>query len=192
MNKKTGNTKPIQTVADLRKLFCGDPQELERFYEQHRAAFILFASRYGLEEADVLDAYQDAVIALYEQVVEGRLKELSSSIKTYLFAIGKNKLVDRLRAKGRELKQLDPVEIDQVGLEEWEEKIELSHRQLKVKAALDQLGGPCQQLLLLFYYQRYSIEAIRLEMGYHTDNVVKANKSRCMKKLRTLIKDLYD
>ena len=67
------------------------------------------------------------------------------------------------------------------------DSIELNHRQQLIKEALKELGGACKDILHYFYYQKYSIESIRMAMGYKDDNVVKANKSRCMKSLRTIL-----
>ena len=187
--EETGHVNPAEK---LWRLFVESPQALDQFYEEHREAFVQFAGRYNLPLEDVLDAYQDAVIAMFEQVAQRRLTQLTSAVRTYLFAIGKNKLVDKLRLKGKEMPLNDEAFQLLDNNSEAERKIELQHRQQLIKEALDQLGDPCKRLLLLFYYQRYSIEAICQAMGYNSNNVVKANKSRCMKKLRTLIQNLYE
>ena len=160
---------------------------LEQLYVAYRSDFIAYAKKYESEEADILDVYQDAIIALYENVCSGKINSLSSSVKTYLFSIGKFKLFDKLKAKGK----LIPTEkVDQLNKEvdtSFVDKLELTHRQKLLRGAIDRLGGKCKDLLILFYYHRYSIKSIQKEMNYKNENTVKANKSRCMKSLREII-----
>lgn len=173
-------------VEVLKGLLGADPAALDQFYVEHRSAFLRFASRYQLVQEDVLDAYQEAVIVFFEQLMAGKLDALKSSVKTYLFSIGKYKLIDRIREKDKTLPMLENQLDERWETNAQEEQLTLTHRQQQLREALDELGGKCRELLLLFYYQRYSIDAIRTAMGYKTDNVVKAHKSRCMKSLREI------
>ena len=171
----------------LQALQTEGSKALEQLYVAYREDFLAFARRYETEEADILDVYQDAIIALFENVNSGKISSLKSTVKTYLFSIGKFKLIDRLKAKG---KMLPTEEVDQWNDQidnSFEEQEELTQRQLELKEAINELGEQCKELLTLFYYRQYSIEAIRLTMDYKNDNTVKANKSRCMKSLREII-----
>ena len=163
---------------------------LAYLYRTYRAEFIQYCKVYQLTEADLVDAFQDAIIAFYENVASGRLQELRSSTKTYLFAIGKNVVFNKLRARKRQL----PLEVelaDHLVDEDlmWQ-RIQLDHQQYAMGTALDRLGGKCRQLLLLFYYDRNSIEAITAKMGYSSDNATKVSKSRCMQQLRQIYQDM--
>lgn len=160
---------------------------LESVYQDYRNDFLRFALKYGLTEVECLDVYQDAIIALYENVQEGKLTKLTSSLKTYLFSIGKYILLNQLKAKQKivpesaraydtELVEVPPFE-----------SIELDERQEQIQKALNNLGGQCRELITLFYYHRYSIRQIQVEMEYSNENTVKAAKSRCMKKLKGLM-----
>lgn len=184
-------TKPHSEIHNEQQLFLAlqnnESKALESLYKIYRADFLAFARRYEKEEADILDVYQDAIIALFENVSSGKVPNLKSTLKTYLFSIGKFKLIDKLKAKGKmipteEIEQLK----DQVDTS-FEDQQELTYRQQELKNAIDELGEQCKELLTLFYYRRYSIEAIRETMDYKNDNTVKANKSRCMKSLREII-----
>ena len=74
---------------------------LEEVYREYREDFLHFALRFGLSESECLDAYQDVMIAFYENVKEGKLTTLTSSLKTYLFSIGKYNLLNQLKNKKR-------------------------------------------------------------------------------------------
>ncbi|MCH2085333.1 MAG: sigma-70 family RNA polymerase sigma factor [Saprospiraceae bacterium] len=171
----------------LQALQSKESKALEQLYLSYRKPFIAFARRYQANEEDVLDAYQDAVIAFFENVQTGKLNKLSSTIKTYLFSIGKYKLINKLKQNGSKslIDYTSDIEAPQANF--IDDKLELSHRQKTLKAAINELGNTCRELLLLFYYKQYSIEAIQIEMGFKNENTVKANKSRCMKNLKSII-----
>jgi RNA polymerase sigma-70 factor (ECF subfamily) len=186
---------PLHILNDqqlIDSIKSGGTKALENLYSAYRDDFCAFAKRYQAEESDVLDVYQDAIIAFYENIISGKLSKISSSIKTYLFSIGKFKLIDKLKRSGKTVIMDSEVEISEFIDSSFENQQTLSHRQKQLKAAITELGGSCKELLILFYYRRYSIEAIRDEMKFKNENTVKANKSRCMKSLRKIIQVKYD
>ncbi len=64
----------------------------------------------------------------------------------------------------------------------------LTQEQILLRKYFKQLGEKCQQVLTLFYYRGLNIEEIVKQAGYNNANVVKAQKSRCLKTLKQLIK----
>lgn len=171
----------------LEALHMQGNEALEQLYLAYREDFIAFAQKYQAESDDILDAYQDAIIALYENVRTKKLTSMTSSVKTYLFSIGKFKLIDKLKAKRKFMQNEVWKEEEQEITNAYLSQVELNDRQQKLRQAINQLGGQCKELLILFYYRRYSIEAIKYELGFKNKNTVKANKSRCMKSLKTII-----
>lgn len=157
---------------------------LESVYRKFRGEFLGFGRRYQASDEDILDAFQDAIIAFYENVSEGKIDSLSSSVKTYIFSIGKYQLLNKIKRNNRIVSEID----NGFDLENpLKETLNLSDQQEMMKTALNALGEQCRKLILLFYYRRYSIEAIKHEMNYSNENTVKANKSRCMKSLREIV-----
>ena len=67
-------------------------------------------------------------------------------------------------------------------------KYQLTERQEKFKIAFEKLGENCQKIINLFYLDKKSIKQIKILGNYKNENTVKAQKSRCMKTLRELIK----
>ena len=80
----------LKNIID--QLKKGDPKTLERIYVENREGFINFSKKYNIEEQDAVDIYQDAIIVLRDNAVNGRIDALQSNISTYLFAIGKYKI----------------------------------------------------------------------------------------------------
>ena len=165
--------------------------EIEVFYTEYRSDFIAYARKHSIPLEDIKDVYQDAVIALYENVRSGKLTKLTSSLKTYLFSIGRHLMLNRIRDR-KKMSYLMEDEIKKVNLEDLTfPDNELSEKQELMLSSLKELNESCQELLHLFFYRRYSIEAIMHKMGYKNENTVKAHKSRCQKKLRELCLDKF-
>ena len=79
----------------ISRLLKGDKSALEEIYRLHRSGFvswITFAHKCTEEQA--IDIFQYSIISFYENVVEGSIEEMNEAgIKTYLYSIGKNKLL---------------------------------------------------------------------------------------------------
>lgn len=188
--------KPIS--LDDEALFAslrgGNHQLIDELYVRHREAFITYAQRQLFAtEADATDCFQDAVIAFYKNVVNGRLMEMTCSIRTYLFAIGK-RLVYRCNQKRQREAPTDPTdsaspvndpsdELDLSLLNRFED----DHRKALLAGALAKLGGPCQQLLTLFYYHRYPIESIQNTLDFSSPGATRIKKMRCLGQLKKIL-----
>ncbi|WP_046755512.1 RNA polymerase sigma factor [Kordia jejudonensis] len=168
------------------RLRSDDKKALEEVYLNYKEAFVSYGLRFRLDREDLIDVYQDSVIAMYQNFIQKQTQLDDSSLKTYLFSIGKHKIYDRLR----ERKQL-------VGAVEQEDDYEeivftetvLSEEQQQLRKYFGHLGESCQHILRLFYYRGLSIKEIVSQTHYKDENTVKSHKSRCLKKLITLIKN---
>ena len=94
-----------QQVIDslFREIQAGDMRGFRDHYESYREPYISFARRYTDDEELIADSYQDAFVALYENVMEQKITELKSSLKTYVFSIAKYSLFAKLRGQGKVL-----------------------------------------------------------------------------------------
>jgi len=178
--------KTATTTDWIEKLKTEGLDALQPVYHSFREEFLQFGRRYTTQEEEILDVYQDAIVALYENVATGRLQQLQSSLKTYIFSIGKHLLINKLKRGQRTSLSEKPLPHSEI-IEPivWENQ-ELSHQQHLLQRALEQLGGTCRELILLFYYEHFSLEAIAARMGYKNTNTAKAHKARCMKSLRAI------
>ena len=184
-------------IIDLIKK--GDSAALEKIYNDNREAFINFSKKYNIEKYDAVDIYQDAIIALQENIITGKIDHLNSSISTYLFAIGKYKIFHSQRKNSR-IADHNGIEFDR-GIE-FDEKsfdfdVDFSHEKLTneqriLKKCFDQLGDRCKSVLRLFYYQGYTLDEITDILNYSDKKVLKSQKSRCLKQLKDLAKKSYE
>jgi RNA polymerase sigma factor (sigma-70 family) len=125
-----------------------------------------------------------------------KLTNLTSSVKTYLFSIGKNLFREKFRNKHNRLVNIEDVsntnavkvEVDTDILNEYED----THQKEIVRYLLDQIGDPCKTLLNLMFIKGYSADAVVREMGYSDERVVRKRKSLCLKKLREIVAEKKD
>jgi len=168
----------------IQSLKNGQKETLDVIYLQYKEGFHDFATRYSITTNDGLDIYQDSIIVLYENILQGKLDQLKSSIKTYLYAVGKYKIFARLKVESQhESLQGNELIEDLTSFE-----IETTEERLKLlQKAYLHLGPKCQEVLRLFYYEGQKLEDIKERLSYDSKNTVKSQKSRCLKQLRELI-----
>ena len=144
----------------------------------------------GCPAADVDDFFQEALLALYQQVVDGRF-ELRSDTKvtTYLVRLCRNRWIDRTRRVEHRRTQLvdsHPESALGLGGDEVEEEWQTREAQLQaLDAAFAQLGERCQHMLRRFYHDRVALADIAIERDI-TPSTAKNEKYRCMQRLRKL------
>lgn len=168
---------------------AGDQQALGNIYLANRDSFVNWARKYyHLQDDDILDVYQDAIIILNKKIIREDSLNLTCSIQTFLFSIGKNLLKKKGMNNNKwSLKENSHEIVPDIGDLGVMKKIELSEQQQQLFDAIGQLGDKCQNILKMFYYQRYSMESIKTEMGYKHVDVARSQKLRCMKSLRAII-----
>jgi len=158
-----------------------------KLYKLHKDEFILFARTFSLSETVIMDVYQDAILSFYENVINGKISKLSSSLKTYLFSIGKYKIYEHLREQSKLNLAAQPLKSD-IDLDNYDlEPEQLSEREKLVKSNFKKLGKQCQLVLEMFYLRGLTLNDIKTIENYENTNTVKSQKSRCLRKLRALL-----
>lgn len=176
MNKESSLIEQIQS---------GDQKAIERIYTRFKAEFLVYASRFSINDEDAVDIYQDSVVTLYENILSGKLTSLTSSVKTYLFAIGKYKIYNSLKVKAT---TADFGDYELLLEEESDEEFLLREKNIEnLQQAYRQLGTKCQEVVKLFYYENLSIEEIKDRLDYRSKDVVKSQKSRCIKQIKEIL-----
>lgn len=164
----------------------GDSSELGQLYLNHQNEFCLWlVKHYGSNMGDAREVFQETIIAFYENVKNDRLNELSSSLKTYLFSIGKNKYLSHTRKNNRFVNgenQL-PIVPDENNLPEV---ITRDKTLTAIEESLSKLSEHCRHLIKLYYYDKLSMEQIMERLDYKNANTAKNQKYKCMQQLRKL------
>jgi RNA polymerase sigma factor (sigma-70 family) len=170
----------------IEKLKKGDEKTIHSIYVENKNGFSLFAARYNLPADDLLDIYQDSIIALCENAKKGTIDTLESTISTYLFSIGKYMIYKKLKSKNKAVSIDYDAQLTQV-IEDNEED-ENDNEMILLQNNFKKLGEQCQKVLRLFYYEEKKLDAIQIELNYTNKDVLKSQKSRCLKQLKDLIK----
>lgn len=168
------------------QLKSGDEKTIRKIYEDNKNGFLLFASRYALDKEELIDIYQDAVIALIENAKKGKIDELKSSLTTYLFGIGKFMVFQRLKKKNKTISS-DEIENFEFEYDDYSED-EINIQLISLRENLKKLGEQCLKVLTLFYYEEKKLDEIQSLLGYTNKDVLKSQKSRCLKQLKDLTK----
>ena len=163
-----------------------DIRTIKKIYEDNRKKFIAFASQYNLDADIILDVYQDAIIALCENAKKGKIDNLQSSISTYLFSIGKF-MIFQLLKKDKKMHVVEDFNLVDYEFESYEEEKENIEIKL-LQTAFEKLGVQCKKVIQLFYYEEKKLDEILTILNYTNKDVLKSQKSRCMKQLKDLIK----
>lgn len=173
-------------MVTIDALIEGDDATLALLYESNKQQFLLFSGKYNIDNEEAIDIYQDAIIALIELARKGKLQQLKSTISTYLFAIGKYMIFKKkkLLSNTIALENFDNllIEWDTYDIEKDKKEI------LELQKHYQQLGKVCKDILYLFYYKSYKLPQICELLAYENTDVVKSQKSRCLKKLKQLMK----
>jgi RNA polymerase sigma factor (sigma-70 family) len=178
----------MENAEVIKRIKEGDKSILEHVYIKYRTDFIEWlASVYNLNTYDAKELYQQTIMAFYENIVNGKLNEMKSNIRTYLFSIGKNKFAELNRHWNRNTPDIN-VNIPDDGLspgetEQDDELVKLSEK------ALMQMGNPCKELLILYYYHKKSMTEIAEILGYQNGHTARNKKYRCLGQLKEIIEE---
>ena len=178
-----------------------------RFLEDLRLAVLQYARKnYGSSGLYLEDLVQDALLTAYENVHQGKLTELTSSLKTYVIKIFENKANAALRenkklpilslpqSQDSDDEALDPIDIGiaEKTLKQWEEENaeeEQEQLQTAVREVVGNLKEPCKTILWSFYWEVESMKHIAELMNYNTADVAKTQKSKCMTKVKVAFEE---
>ena len=142
------------------------------------------------------DVYSEAMIALMENVKDGKLAEgeqvnLSGYIYTLCWRIAlrlenKGKREDEKRKEladdmgDREPAAEDDADDGTISPEEYEEAMAF------LEKVLVSIPPSCRTILKRFYWDKMPMKDIAAQMGLKNEDTAKATKSRCMKKIKQI------
>jgi len=177
----------MRNALIIEEIKNGNKKELADIYRAYRNEFVSWASgHYTCTPEEARDIYQASIITLYDNIVKEKLQHLNGSVKTYLFAIGKNKILELRRS---EKKFEHPLANDEFDLADIKDNAAEQHeaRVKTVQACLEKLGDPCRTLLELYYLNQTSLEELADQLHYKNTDTVKNLKCRCLSRLREMV-----
>ncbi len=172
---------------------------VREFYFNLRPKFIrVLTAKYPsirLDEAE--DLYQDAFIAVKDNMERGKVRE-NTSWEAYIIQIGIN-LTNKYLRKAQITDSLDESEEKgkpnkfasflNTSTEDEESELQSMEVQAILGNELEHSPGRCHKILRLFYYASLDLAKIAEEVGLKNAGSVKVTKSRCMKDLIGRVKN---
>ncbi|MCF8372453.1 MAG: sigma-70 family RNA polymerase sigma factor [Bacteroidales bacterium] len=163
----------------------GDEEELGNLYLNYKEEFVKYARKnFKVDVETAKDLFTDLLLEFRSNVVSGKLQNIESSIKTYLFGIGRNLLIQHIKKKPDE-------DISNYKDKLSEEDVEISQtEQSEILLGLieNHLPKRCYKLLKLYYYDHRSMKQIQSWLNYSSLDSVRNQKSKCMSQLKSMIK----
>jgi RNA polymerase sigma-70 factor (ECF subfamily) len=171
----------------ITQLKHGNQKVLGQLYRQYRTDFLAWmTSHYKCSREVARDVYQDTIFTIMTKAQKGELDNLESSLKTYLFGVGKNKYREYIRKNNKYLQVEDKAWdslVEPVNEESMEDEV------ARVKRCLISLGDPCKTVLELYYFHSMSMEEIAEKLPYKNRNTVKNMKYKCLIRLKEIFRD---
>ena len=175
----------MSTQNRIDRIRTGDQTVLEEIYREYREPFTAWLKKnYHCTHDEALEFYQTSVLICYDNIKCGKLGHLSTTLKTYLFAIGKNKWHEYRRYKQR--LQHTPT-FDHLELLETPDEVGSAHLVLELRKALITLGDPCRRLLEALYFEKLKLDEIVHSMSYKNKDTSKNVKYKCIQRLRRIM-----
>ncbi|MCB9294509.1 MAG: sigma-70 family RNA polymerase sigma factor [Lewinellaceae bacterium] len=174
----------------IKALQSGRTEVLEALYAQHREDFFRWAGRrFQGNMGDYEDAWQDAVIAFYEQVTSGRVTALRSGLRTWLFAVGCKRLLQNNRKMKRFFWKdaVDLALLRDAQLSEFEWDIPRAEEKALLERSMGVLSSQCREILIQRFYEGKKLPEIREALNYNSENTASAALSRCLSKLKDIV-----
>lgn len=153
------------------------------------------AAMYNINEVEVEDLLQESIIRLDEVILNGTFRG-DSAITTFLIAIVRNKMRDKVKTMGRtvltdEIKEssnLNQVDTPEVAYLLEEKNSEAAKRDGILQTLLGKLKADCQKLLANYYYLGKSMSQVATDQGLANANQAKKAAYRCRQHLKDLIR----
>lgn len=183
-------------------------QDLNGFIsDQKEIVMAYLRKKFSVSDDNLEDIFQDASTALFLNIRDGKLKELTngSSLGTYFLKVCINQTLKFLN-KGSKIKPLfddsrltntNSVRNDKLDelygictdTEEEDKKVRM-HK--LVNEIIDSMTDTCKSILKGYYWDDLSMATIAEENDFPNANAVKAQKYKCMKKYHSKFKDLWE
>lgn len=178
------NNTPLNDIDHLfRQLY----REKEKFTNY-------ICNKFGCTPEDARELFQESCIAMFQNIKNGRLTKLTVASSTYLMSIGIHKMMDKQKRPWTEVpisegnfEQLERyLQAENETDEQLTEKLELANSLMEQVAS-----SHCRDILWGYYWENLNMEELAARLNKKNADVVKAQKSQCIQKLKNHIKNVF-
>ncbi|MFT5858184.1 MAG: RNA polymerase sigma factor (sigma-70 family) [Flavobacteriaceae bacterium] len=143
----------------------------------------LLMKKIGCSNSDAEDLFQEALL-IFMRKMEDPTFELTVAPFHYVKNTCKLLWYNQARKEKKLPKSDLPEEVAQQDDDWFQNELLLQ----KVEKAISEIGQKCQDLLKLFYGLGQSMVDIAKKLGFRNDNVAKAQKYRCINKVKDILR----
>lgn len=180
--------------------------ELNRFIsDEKNKVFAYLRKTFSVSDDDLSDIYQESSVALFMNIRDGKLTDLTSSLSTYFLRIcinqtlkfmGKQKkvvpLFDESRLTNKDSFRPDKIdELYQLCTED-EEAEKISRSEKIVLTILESMPDTCKNVFQGYYWDNLTTTTIADMFGFANANSVKTQKYKCLQKFRNKYNELMN
>ena len=144
----------------VQKLIDGDEQALYELYSTYQKLLFNFIYKRIRDEALADEILQDVFINAFDSLRDFRFQ---CSIKTFIYTIARNKIIDYIRKKKIKkilLSALPSYFVDSITQVDFDEEIEKKELQTKLEQTFAELPHEYQVILRLKYVENQSVQFI--------------------------------
>jgi RNA polymerase sigma factor (sigma-70 family) len=166
----------------LQQLKNEDSASFKQLYKTYFPSIALYVKQNMGNTADAEDIFQEAILVLVQKVRQPQFT-LTSSLKTYLYAIAKNLWLKRLRDN----KLILDSDFESIQHESETFAFELTPEQTpdeKVKSWLTRITENCQRVLRAIFFLQEPIEDVMKKMGWKNKHVAANQQYKCLEQVR--------
>lgn len=179
-------------------------QDLNHFISGEKGKILTYLRKnYSVSDDDIDDIFQESSIALYLNIRDGKLSNLTSSLGTYFMKVCINQTLKFLGKSSKVVPLVDESRISNgnavrddkidelygfcMDTEEEDRKIRM---ELLVNNIITSMTDTCKNILQGYYWNDLSTSTIADVFGFSDANSVKAQKYKCVKKFRDKYNEL--
>jgi len=180
----------LENLESLREEFqSGNMNRLQEIYlEYHDDIVRIVKSKKLCDPAEVEGYFNECMIQFYEGICDSKILNIKS-LKNLLVGICINLILREKDSRLRVEKKIDNVRLHLYEKYDHpsndDNKAELIH---KVKNEMKKLSDRCVKIITSYYINNLTMSEIANQLELSSGDVAKTLKSRCFKKLLTLIK----
>lgn len=176
----------MQTITDnilLEKLQADDSGSFELLYKFCFPSIASYVKQNLGNNEDAEDIFQEAIIVLLKKTKQSDFV-LSSSLKTYLYAVAKNLWLKRLRDN-----KLNIVN-SELNLATYEpeifELVSEQSREEKVQNWLQKITRNCRRIIKALFFYEVPMDALILKMGWKNKHTASSQKHKCLQQIKNI------